>query len=104
MIFIGFGMQSSIRHPWQCGPGDNLCLCMDFRGLNKVTKKDHYLLPLTKDLLDVPGKAKIYWMFQEKQRSIRNSTSDMLITWSALPRVTNGRPHSAPDTDHLSGV
>src|SRR6202045_2113539 len=60
MIFIGFGMQSSIRHPWQCGPGDNLCLCMDFRGLNKVTKKDHYLLPLTKDLLDVPGKAKIY--------------------------------------------
>src|ERR1700730_17030009 len=38
----------------------NLRLCMDFRGLNKVTKKDRYLLPLTKDLLDVPGKAKIY--------------------------------------------
>src|ERR1700731_1958329 len=38
----------------------NLCLCMDFHGLNKVTKKDCYLLPLTKDLLDVPGKAKIY--------------------------------------------
>ena len=38
----------------------NLHLCMDFCGLNKVTKKDCYLLPLTKDLLDVPGKAKIY--------------------------------------------
>src|ERR1700731_246822 len=38
----------------------NLCLCVDFCGLNKVTKKDRYLLPLTKDLLDVPGKAKIY--------------------------------------------
>src|ERR1700731_4384853 len=38
----------------------NLRLCVDFRGLNKVTKKDCYPLPLTKDLLDVPGKAKIY--------------------------------------------
>jgi hypothetical protein len=38
----------------------NLRLCMDFCGLNKVTKKDRYLLLLTKDLLDVPGKAKIY--------------------------------------------
>src|ERR1700726_1610338 len=38
----------------------NLRLCVDFCGLNKVTKKDCYLLPLTKDLLDVPGKAKIY--------------------------------------------
>src|ERR1700726_584434 len=38
----------------------NLRLCMDFHGLNKVTKKDRYPLPLTKDLLDVPGKAKIY--------------------------------------------
>src|ERR1700726_2461868 len=38
----------------------NLHLCMDFHGLNKVTKKDCYLLPLTKDLLEVPGKAKIY--------------------------------------------
>src|ERR1700731_4041790 len=38
----------------------NLHLCVDFRGLNKVTKKDRYPLPLTKDLLDVPGKAKIY--------------------------------------------
>src|ERR1700730_4524426 len=38
----------------------NLRLCVDFCGLNKVTKKDRYPLPLTKDLLDIPGKAKIY--------------------------------------------
>ena len=38
----------------------NLRLCVDFHGLNKVTKKDRYPLLLTKDLLDVPGKAKIY--------------------------------------------
>src|ERR1700731_508340 len=38
----------------------NLRLCVDFCGLNKVTKKDRYPLLLTKDLLDVPGKAKIY--------------------------------------------
>ena len=28
--------------------------------LNKVTKKDHYLLPLILDLLDTPQKARIY--------------------------------------------
>ncbi|ESK81117.1 hypothetical protein Moror_6029 [Moniliophthora roreri MCA 2997] len=37
-----------------------LCLCMDFRGLNKITKKDHYPLPLISDLLDAPSKAKVY--------------------------------------------
>ena len=34
-----------------------LHLCVDFYGLNKVTKRDCYLLLLTRDLLDVPGKA-----------------------------------------------
>ena len=33
---------------------------MDYRGLNKLTKKDRYLLPLISDLLDAPGKARIY--------------------------------------------
>src|ERR1700723_1542200 len=37
-----------------------LRLCVDFRGLNKITKKDRYPLPLITDLLDSPGKAKIY--------------------------------------------
>uniref|UniRef100_A0A0W0FN45 Reverse transcriptase domain-containing protein n=1 Tax=Moniliophthora roreri TaxID=221103 RepID=A0A0W0FN45_MONRR len=37
-----------------------LCLCVDFRGLNKITKKDHYPLPLISDLLDALSKAKVY--------------------------------------------
>jgi hypothetical protein len=35
----------------------SLQLCVDFHRLHK---KDHYPLPLTKDLLDAPGKAQIY--------------------------------------------
>ena len=37
-----------------------LCLCIDFRGLNKITKKDHYPLPHISNLLDAPSHAKIY--------------------------------------------
>jgi len=38
----------------------SLRLCIDFRGLNKITKKDRYPLPLISDLLDSPSHAKIY--------------------------------------------
>ncbi|KIO09057.1 hypothetical protein M404DRAFT_78751, partial [Pisolithus tinctorius Marx 270] len=38
----------------------SLRLCVDFRGLNKLTKKDWYPLPLISDLLDSPSRAKIY--------------------------------------------
>ena len=38
----------------------SLCLCIDYRGLNKISKKDRYPLPLISDLLDSPSKAKIY--------------------------------------------
>ena len=37
-----------------------LRLCVDYRGLNRITKKDRYPLPLISDLLDAPGKARIY--------------------------------------------
>ncbi|KAG6327832.1 hypothetical protein ID866_11257 [Astraeus odoratus] len=37
-----------------------LHLCVDYHGLNKLTKKDHYPLPLISDLLDSPSCAKIY--------------------------------------------
>ena len=37
-----------------------LWLCVDFWSLKKVTKKDHYPLPLITDLLDAPWKARIY--------------------------------------------
>ena len=35
----------------------SLCLCIDFCGLNKITKKDRFPLPLIANLLDTPGKA-----------------------------------------------
>src|SRR5579863_2650195 len=38
----------------------SLRLCVDFRGLNKIYKRDRYPLPLISDLLDSPGKARIY--------------------------------------------
>ena len=38
----------------------SLWLCVDFQGLNKITKKDCYPLPLISDLLDSPSRAKIY--------------------------------------------
>jgi len=38
----------------------SLHLCVDFQGLNKITKKDRYPLPLISDLLDSPSRAKIY--------------------------------------------
>ena len=38
----------------------SLRLCVDFRGLNKIMKKDHYPLSRISDLLDVPSCAKIY--------------------------------------------
>ena len=37
-----------------------LRLCIDYRGLNKITKKDRYPLPLITDLLDRASKARIY--------------------------------------------
>ena len=35
----------------------SLRLCVDFRGLNKIIKKDRYPLPLIANLLDTAGKA-----------------------------------------------
>ena len=38
----------------------SLCLCVDYCGLNKLTKKDRYPLPLIADLLDSPSRVKVY--------------------------------------------
>jgi hypothetical protein len=38
----------------------SLRLCVDYRGLNAISKKDRYPLPLISDLLDVPRKARVY--------------------------------------------
>ena len=36
---------------------DSLRLCVDYRGLNKISRKDEYLLPLLTDFLDASRKA-----------------------------------------------
>ena len=38
----------------------SLRLCVDYRGLNKLTRKDCYPLPLISNLLDSPSHAKVY--------------------------------------------
>jgi len=38
----------------------SLCLCVNFHGLNHISKKNHYSLPLISDLLDSPCKAWVY--------------------------------------------
>ena len=38
----------------------SLCLCVDFHGLNRISKKNRYSLPLISDLLDSPRKAWVY--------------------------------------------
>ena len=38
----------------------SLRLCVDYRGLNRISKKDRYPLPLISDLLATAGKARIY--------------------------------------------
>ena len=38
----------------------SLRLCVNFRGLNRISKKDRYPLPLISDLLDAPRKARVY--------------------------------------------
>lgn len=37
-----------------------LCLCVDYQGLNCLTRKDRYPIPLITDLLDTPKKACYY--------------------------------------------
>jgi Reverse transcriptase (RNA-dependent DNA polymerase) len=38
----------------------SLRLCVDFRRLNAITRKDKYPLPLTSELLDTPSRAKVF--------------------------------------------
>ena len=38
----------------------SLRLCVDYHGLNRISKKDRYPLPLLTDLLDAPKKARVF--------------------------------------------
>jgi len=55
----------------------SLRLCVDFRGLNNISKKDCYPLPLISNLLDLPRKAWVY------------SKIDLLHAYH-LVRIANG--------------
>jgi len=37
-----------------------LRLCVDYRGLNRITRKDRYPISLITDLLNTPKKARVY--------------------------------------------
>ena len=43
-----------------CKKDESLRLCIDFCGLNKIMKKDHYPLPHISNLLDSPHKVRFY--------------------------------------------
>jgi hypothetical protein len=44
----------------------SLQLCVDFRQLNAITRKDKYPLPLTSELLDIPSRAKVFTKIDPK--------------------------------------
>ena len=68
--FIDENLATGFIHPSRspCGTpvlfirkkDSSLRLCVDFRGLNWISKKDRYPLPLISDLLDAPRKARVY--------------------------------------------
>ena len=41
-------------------PGGGVRICQDYRGLNNITIKNHYLLPLIRETLDALCDAKVY--------------------------------------------
>jgi len=63
-LATGFIHPSSSAHTtpvlFVCKKDGSLRLCVDFRSLNKITKKDRYPLPHISNLLDAPSHAKVY--------------------------------------------
>src|SRR6266481_245211 len=72
----------------------SLRLCINFWGINRITKKDQYPLPLISDLLDAPCKAHIYTKIdlQHAYHLVHIAAGDK-----------NGRLPSAPTTALSSG-
>jgi hypothetical protein len=52
-------------------PGGGLRFCVDYRALNKVTRKDRYLLSLIYETLQRAGKAKWYTKLDVSQAFYR---------------------------------
>ena len=93
--FINENLATGFIHP-SCSPHGalvlfihkkdaSLWLCINFRGLNQISKKDRYPLPLISDLLDEPWKAQVYTKI-DLQHAYH-------LVW-VTARETNGKPHS----------
>jgi len=101
--FIDENLATGLIHPSHSPHGapvlfiqekdSSLWLCVDFWGLNQISKKDRYPLPLISDLLDAPWKARVY----------TRSISGMHTTLYRFHLETNGRLHSKPTMVHSSG-
>ena len=67
----------------------SLRLCVDFRALNRITKKDRYPLPLISDLLHSPASARIYTKIDLKHayHLVRVSSGD---EWKTTFRTRYG--------------
>src|SRR6266481_1215449 len=82
----------------------SLRLCVDFRGINRITKKDRYPLPLISDLLDAPHKAHIYTKINlwHAYHLVRIATGDEwktafhthygLLEWKVMPEGLTNAP------------
>ena len=82
----------------------NSVTCVDFRGINRITKKDRYPLPLISDLLDAPRKARIYTKIdlQHAYHLVRIAAGDKwktafrtrygLFEWKVMPEGLTNAP------------
>ena len=97
-LSYGFIKQSTSAHGapvlFVCKKDGSLCLCVNYQGLNKFTKKDRYPLPL---ILDLP-------IPLARPRSTLRLISATHTTWSALQKVMNGKPRSACGMVPSSGM
>ena len=71
----------------------SLRLCVDYKGLNKISKKDCYRYPLSLTCLTLLA----------EQRSTLKSTFGMRTIWFALLMVMSGKQPSEPDMAPMSG-
>ena len=71
----------------------SLCLCIGFRGLNKIMKKDRTPFPVSLTC----------WMFQAVPRSIARLISGMRTIWSTFLPKMSGSPHSAHAMAFMNG-
>ncbi len=68
---------------------DSLRLCVDYHGLNSITVKDRYPLPIINDLLDTLGTAVVF-----TKLDLKNACHLMRIK-----EGTNGKPPFGLDLD-----